>query len=319
MTRPLSSSMLAWLRAFEATARHRSFTQAAAELCITQGAVSQQVRRLEAALGLGLIHRQHPALALTAEGTRLASTLELALGSIREVLSDLRPRAESTPVTLSCSPSFALTWLTPRLNQLRHDQPRIDLRLYGEFHRLDRAQMIREHLEMAVRYDIGGYLDVDASPFLDEFLLPVASPAFVAAHPALRRPADLDPAELLHDARPWAAAADGEEWRHWFDAVGVAGKDLSGGKRFNLLQMAIAAALAGEGVAMGRLALVLDELEAGRLVDLFGLAVASPASYHFLSAIGATPRAAAIGEWLGAQGRRFATRRATFLAGLTHV
>ncbi|MGY8523915.1 LysR substrate-binding domain-containing protein [Paracidovorax citrulli] len=310
----LSASLLGWLRCFEAAARHCSFTQAAAELCVTQGAVSQQVKHLEQWLDRPLFLRTPRALVLTPEGERLRFVLRESFEAIEGTLGQLRRRGEAGPVALSCSPSFAMRWLTPRMGDFFRDYPDIGLRVYGEFHALDRTRMVREGIDAAVRFDPGAYEDVRARRFLDEWLMPVASPAFVAAHPEIRTPADLRGSLLLHDVSPWDGAGEFEEWRYWLEHAGVAVPDLEQGQRFNLSQLAVSAALAGQGVAIGRTALILEDLQAGRLVDLFGVHVASEAGYYFVSAHGQTPQVARIEAWLVAEGARFQAARAPWLA-----
>lgn len=302
MTTTLSSSLLAWLRCFEAAARHRSFTRAAGELCVTQGAVSQQVKQLEQWLGRPLFVRTPRALVPTPEGERLRVVLHDSFAAIEGALGQLRRRGDAGPVSLSCSPSFAMRWLTPRLGSFFRDHPDIGLRVHGEFQALDRGRMLREGIDAAVRFDPGAYRDVHARRFLDEWLLPVASPAFVAAHPQLRSPTDLRGELLLHDASPWDGAGEFEEWSAWLEQAGVEVPDLEQGQRFNLSQLAIGAALAGQGIAIGRAALVLEDLQAGRLVDLFGLHMPSKAAYYFVCAQPQSPRAAAIEAWLMAEG-----------------
>lgn len=314
MATTLSSSLLSWLRCFEAAARHHSFTRAAGELCVTQGAVSQQVKQLEQWLGRALFVRTPRALVPTPEGERLGAVLRESFGAIEGVLRQMRRRGEAGPVSLSCSPSFAMRWLTPRMGSFFRDHPDIGLRVHGEFQALDRARMLREGIDAAVRFDPGAYRDVQARRFLDEWLLPVASPAFVAAHPQLRSPADLRGDLLLHDASPWDGAGEFEEWGAWLEQAGVEVPDIEQGQRFNLSQLAIGAALAGQGVAMGRAALVLDDLEAGRLVDLFGLHLPSPAAYYFVCADGQGPEVAAIEAWLEAEGARFQAARTRWFA-----
>ena len=313
MTTTLSASLLAWLRCFEAAARHHSFTRAAGELCVTQGAVSQQVKHLEQWLGRPLFVRTPRALVPTPEGERLRVVLRDSFEAIEGALGQLRRRGEMGPVSLSCSPSFAMRWLTPRLGSFFRDHADIGLRVQGEFQALDRGRMLREGIDAAVRFDPGAYRDVHARRFLDEWLLPVASPAFVAAHPELRSPADLRGELLLHDASPWDGAGEFDEWGAWLAQAGVTVPDLAQGQRFNLSQLAIGAALAGQGVAMGRTALVLEDLQAGRLVDLFGLHLPSQAAYYFVSAHGQSPEVAAIESWLEAEGARFRAARTLWL------
>lgn len=308
----LTPSLLAWLRCFEAVVRHRSFTRAAADLCISQGAVSQQVKQLEEALGRSLLIRSARGLTPTPQGQWLGAVLSESFEAIEGTLGQLRKPAEDHPIALSCSPSFAMRWLTPRLGDFMRDHPGIPLRVFGEFHALDLSRMVRDGVEAAVRFDPGGYTDLLATTFLDEWLLPLASPAFVAAHPELRGPADLQGAWLLHDVSPWEGAGEFDEWQTWLAAAGVTVPAMGAGQRFNLSQLAVSAALAGQGVVMGRTALVLEDVQAGRLVDLFGLAVPSRASYHFVHAQVQATRIGTVERWLMDEGDRFreARRRA---------
>ena len=310
MANTLSASLLGWLRCFEAAARHCNFTQAAGELCVTQGAVSQQVKQLEQWLDRPLFLRTPRALVLTPEGERLRFVLRESFQAIESTLTQLRKPRDKQPVALSCSPSFAMVWLTPRLGSFFRQHPDIGLRVYGEFHALDRSRMMRDGTEAAVRFDPGGYQDLKARMFLEEWLIPVASPAYLAAHPELRSPAGLRAAMLLHDVTPWDGAGEFEEWQCWLRHAGVTLPDASDGQRFNLSQLAINAALAGQGVAMGRSALVLEDIESGRLVDLWGIHARSKASYHFVCAHGQTAQVAEVEAWLATEGAAFdASRR----------
>lgn len=175
----LSSSMMVWLRSFEAAARHANFTRAAAELCVSQGAISQQVKNLEGALRRPLFVRASRSLSLTPEGERLYAVAHDSFRSLDLTLSQLRASQNREEVTLSCSPSFAMVWLTPRLGNFFRTCPGTHLKIQGEFHRLDLLQLHRQGLNAAVRYDLGRYEDLEAKPFLDEWLLPVASPKFL--------------------------------------------------------------------------------------------------------------------------------------------
>lgn len=311
----LSPSLLAWLRAFDAAARHGSFTRAAAELCITQGAVSQQVKQLEDWLGRPVFLRTPRALVQTPEGKWLAVVLRESFDAIESTLRQMRRRGEEQqPVaTLSCSPSFAMQWLTPRLGEFFRLHPDVGLRVFGEFHRLDRTRMVQGGIEAAVRFDLGGYSDLEATVFLDEWLIPVASPAFLAGQPGLADPAQLQGDWLLHDSTPWEGAQPHEEWQHWLAQVRAPLPAWNGGPEFNLSQLALSAALAGRGIAMGRAALVLDDVMAGRLVPLFGRCVASRARYSYVTPPQPGAAMRSVGEWLAQEGRRFAQQRARVL------
>jgi DNA-binding transcriptional LysR family regulator len=294
-----------------------SFTKAAAELCVTQGAVSQQVKQLEGWLQRPLFLRSPRALVLTPEGQWLASVVRESFQAIEGTLVQLRiPQAEG-PLALSCAPSFAMGWLTPRLGDFYRSHPEIGLRVIGEFHALDRERMARDEVAAALRYDLGQYPDLLATEILDEWLLPVASPAFLAAHPQLRSPSDLRPALLLHDSSAWDGASPYEEWEHWLRHAGVTLQGFEQGHHFNLSQLAQGAALAGQGIAMGRMALVLEDLVSGRLVAPFGMPVRSRAAYHFVSPLQRTGRTEKVLSWLVAQAAHFRLQRDGLLQALT--
>lgn len=313
MSSRLFPSLLAWLRCFEAAARHGSFTRAAAELCITQGAVSQQVKQLETWLGRPLFVRTPRTLMPTPEGKWLAVVLRESFGAIEDALSQMRVTGDTPVATLSCSPSFAMQWLTPRLGEFFREHPDVGLRVFGEFHRLDRTRMVRDGVEAAVRFDLGGYTDLRASVFLDEWLIPVASPAFLAAHPDLQSTSQLRGEWLLHDSSAWEGADPFEEWQHWCACTDTAPPAWGAGQQFNLSQLALSAALAGQGIAMGRAALVLEDVRHGRLVPLFGCSVRSRASYSFVTTAHPSPPMLLVKEWLALQAQRFAELREALL------
>ena len=309
----LSPSLLAWLRSFDAAARHGSFPRAAAELCITQGAVSQQVKRLEDWLRRPLFLRTPRALVPTPEGKWLAVVLRESFDAIESTLAQMRQPAEAATATLSCSPSFAMSWLTPRLGDFFRQHPHTGLRVFGEFHTLDRTRMVRDGVEAAVRFDLGGYRDLNATVFLDEWLIPVASPEFLARHPPITTPEDLHGDWLLHDGSAWDGADTYEEWQHWFAQRGATPPPWAGGQQFNLSQLALGAALAGQGIAMGRAALVLQDVKAGRLVPLLGPSVPSHAAYSFVTTTHPSPVMELVRQWLLEEARRFGEERAQVL------
>lgn len=305
----LSASLLTWLRAFDAAARHTSFTLAAAELHVSQGAISQQVKSLEEWLGLTLFHRAQRKLSLSEDGRRLKTAVRESLEILENTLGRMRVDPRQEAFQLSCSPSFAARWLTPRLSALLREYPQLPLRVYGEFHELDRIRMEQDGVQAAIRFDPGEYSDLRAVEFLDEWLVPVAPPAFLDAHPGL---ADLPvppPEMMLHDASPWQHAAECEEWNNWLQAQGLPIPTQHPGQRFNMSQLALSAAFSGQGIAMGRLSLVLEDLMAGRLVPLRRQAVKSRAAYHYVAGRANDERVALVEGWLLREGRRFRRER----------
>lgn len=312
----LNSSVMSWLRCFEAAATAGSFTQAASDLCLTQSAISQQVRELENRLVVALFRRLPRRLVLTEEGEQLRVSVSSALDELELALSRLQDRGTEGPVALSCYSSFALLWLMPRIGAFYREHPQIDLRVSAEFHVLEMATVLRESIDAAIRYDLGEYKDLDSTLLLDEYLVPVASPEFLRAHPNLRSPADLDGSMLLHDTLAWPNSASDAEWHHWLDAVAARPIPLGQGRRFNMAQLAIEAALAGQGIAMGRLALVLEHLQEGRLVPVFGPAVRSPAAYRLVHIAQPQPRVLVLANWLRQTCEEFRLRRDQSLPAL---
>ncbi|MEH3087770.1 MAG: LysR family transcriptional regulator [Xylophilus ampelinus] len=313
----LSPSLLTWLRCFDAVARNHSFTLAAQELHVTQGSVSQQVKKLEEYLGLPLFQRKGRSLSLTREGMRLSLVSEQSFGTLNQAVGKLRreQRVHNAPLNLSCSPSFAMLWLTPRVGDLMQGKAGVAVRIYGEYHLLDRATMGLSGIQAGIRFDPGHYADLRAEPFLDEWLLPVASPEFLARHPRIRTLADVPQGMVLHDESPWHGAPQNIEWDTWQQAAGCP-LGRPGGVYFNLSQLAMVAALSGQGVAMGRMALVYDQLRSGRLVPPFPVAVKSRASYHFLCGEKASGTDEHLRRWLRENGEQFRHERDALLSEL---
>jgi LysR family transcriptional regulator, glycine cleavage system transcriptional activator len=310
---------MSWLRCFEAAARASSFTQAASELSLTQGAVSQQVRELEERLDVQLFRRLPRQLLLTDEGAQLRDAATAAFDGLELALSRLQGRRAEGPLALSCYSSFALLWLMPRIGDFYRRHSTIDLRVSAEFHALEMATVLNEGIDAAVRYDPGDYRDLEATLLLDEYLLPVASPAFVQAHPQLRGPEDLDGSMLLHDAIAWPGVEPVAEWRCCLEALGVETAGLMQGHRFNLSQLAVAAALDGQGIAIGRTALVLEHLRDGSLVPLFGRAVRSPAAYRLVHIARPHSRVAVLAQWLREECESFRQQRDEVLPTLAKL
>lgn len=312
----LTPSLLAWLRCFEATARCLSFTKAASELFVTQGAISQQVKNLEDWLQTPLIVRTPRTLVLTPEGQRLAAVLRESFHAIDNTLTQIRGMHRYRSTVLSCATSFALAWLTPRLGDFFLTHREVGLCVIGEFHAIDRERMSRDDVAAAVRYDLGNYRDLQATAFLDEWLLPVASPAFMASNPQLRSPADLLPDLMLQTTTPWEGSWPYEEWEQWLRHANAPVPALEKVRLYNLSQLAVGAALAGQGIAMGRAALVVDDLAAGRLVAPFGLPIRSRASYHFVTAANPEPHILLVQNWIADQAESFRVLRDEVLNAL---
>lgn len=309
----LSPSLLAWLRCFDAAARCGSFTRAAEELHVSQGAVSQQVKKLEERLNVVLFLRTPSGLTLTPAGEQLVSATRDSFRGLELALSRLHATHTGEPANISCSPSLAMLWLTLRLGSLYRAHPYLALRVVGESDSFDLTRMAREGVAAAIRFGLNGYEDANAVDLLDEWLVPVASPAFMQAHPELRAARDLRGAHLLHAADPFEVRALTDEWMQWLRAakVDMSAAQLRQGTQFNLSLLAVQAALGGQGVAMGRLALVQGYLLQGRLVAPFRQRVRAQASYYFVGSP-SHPEMPTIRNWLMDETRQFKERREAY-------
>ncbi len=288
------------LKAFEAAARHESFTRAAEELCVTQGAVSHQVKALEAELGLKLFNRQPQRLVITEAGRDYLVVVRDALDRIAMGTERLLQRQSTGVLTVSTSPNFASKWLVHRLGRFAEAHPTIDLRVSATLHHVDFA---REDVDVAVRHGDGTAPGLDITRLWTEELFPVCSPKLLRGRHALRRPADLAHHALLHlDHR--------QDWSKWLDAAGVKDADLSRGPVLNQASMVIDAAVDGQGVALARTGLAARDLICGRLVRPFSLAL--PVSYAYWivcpKATAKLPKITTFREWLLAEAAEDARR-----------
>lgn len=307
----LSPSLITWLRCFEAAARHGSFTRAAASLHLTQSAVSQQVRHLERHLECKLFHRLPGQLELSHYGRRLYAEIGPALQRIEQAVSEIR--APEAPLHVSCSPSFANRWLMPRLGRFLRLHPEIDLHLRAEFHALSRDNFVREGLHAAIRYDPVPYPDLVSHKLMEEYLLPVASREFAASHEREIAALDFTEMTLLHDQEPWDGAPENIEWQTILSGLGKPGADGFRSCCFNMAELALASARAGEGIASARLALAIEDLESDRLVSVVGQPVPANSRYVFLSIDSDDPRVEALLAWLREECELFSARCKPFV------
>lgn len=303
----LNTSILGALRCFEVAGRQLSFTKAAHALNLTQSAVSQQIRQLEDRLGYPLFVRQARGIQLTVKGQILFDTASKAFLDINQTLQQLS--LSDAPLQVSCLPSLALQWLLPRLTEFHVQQPSVTVRLRAEFQLLDQYAMNVDDIDVAIRYDPTHYSQLQADVILDEYLIAVASPEYLAQHPAFARGESLEGVVLLHDEAPWMGAPEFVEWRTWMEVARPEWVKHMGGLQFNLSSLAITAALNHQGVAMGRTALVYDELKSKRLVNVFGTYVKAPARYVLLSRQSKDLRVMAFTAWLKNECQRFDEQR----------
>ncbi len=284
------------LRSFEAAARHLSFTKAAEELNVTPAAVSHQVKSLEAYLGLALFRRLTRGLALTDHGETYLPDLTAALDRIAAATSRMLADELSGTIKVSCLPSFAMRWLVPRLSTLREIHPTLDVDVEA---RWDLVDFRRDDVDAAIRYGIGGWPGLHDELLLTESIFPVCSPALLEGSHPLRVPADLRHQTLLHDTMV-TTEERWYTWAPWIAWLEVEGVDLSRGPRFSDSNMLLQAAIDGQGVALGRTAIVADELADGSLVKPFDIERPADYTYYFVCPNDAVdhPRIRAFRDWL---------------------
>ncbi len=292
------------MRAFEAAARCGSFARAAAELHVTPAAVSQQIRNLEEMLGVKLFAREGRGIALTQAGAAGLDRLSQAFELVGEAAAAMRRNRPDRTLRISAPPGFSSKWLAPRLNRFNDAHPDIDIWIAAEDRVID---LDAGNVDLAIRYGRGGYKGLNAVLLLGEYVRPVCSPAFLRAHAGLDDPAALDGVRLLHDLSP-ESREDGADWGDWFASRGAFGVDAAHGARFDQSALALDAAIAGAGVALGRRALTHDDVVAGRLATIFAEgALALEAGYHFIwsRARRLSAQASVFADWLRAEAVRF--------------
>lgn len=279
------------LRAFEAAARHQSFARAAAELHVTEGAISRHIKLLEEELGLPLFLRRPRKVELTEHGRKFLPVLSKAFKTIATGFAEVA--AEAPKLKLLSQPSFSIRWLIPRLDLFRQRHPAIQINITTGIYEWPEA--------------IGGGYDLafgcgpqcpegwEAMLVVSATMTPVCSPRLLK-NKVITTPADLAGFNLLH------TTPDRRDWKIWIEEFAIGDVDVMSGETFPILDMAIQAAVMGQGIAMGDLTLLADELESGKLIcPLAELALRRAAEDYYVygpSARWNKPRVLAFRQWL---------------------
>jgi LysR family transcriptional regulator, glycine cleavage system transcriptional activator len=284
---------------FEAAARHLSFTKAAAERFVTQSAISRQIAQLEEHLGVPLFERRHRALALTPAGAQLAETVAQVLTQLRGTVERIRARPRREVLSLTTTPGLASLWLIPRLADFLAAHPGLDVRIDAT---LERREMERDGIDLAIRY--AAVNGATGESLFDETLQPVCAPALRRdrARP-LKTPADLRRHTLLEIATPPGARGMPNEWQSWLAAAGASDVEPAAMLSFNAYDDAVAAAVAGQGVLLGRRPLVDALLARGELLTPFSGSLVSARGYFIVVNPGSAqrPGVGALRDWLRRQ------------------
>ncbi len=263
------------LRAFEAAARHLGYVGAAGELHVTPAAVSHQVKVLEDYLGSLMFKRQPRGLLLTDAGQRFAQALHAVFDDLDEAVERARSSEERGPLNISVAPAFASKWLVPRLERLETACEDLDLRLSAG---LELVDFRSSSFDAAVRLGKGRYDGLESVLLFDEEVTPLCSPRLCETPLTPERLAGL---RLLHDDS-MLYDPDAPTWQSWLAAAGLDAALAEKGTHFNHPDLALQAAMDGQGIVLGRLRLASDDLAAGRLIAPFDLKLPLGSSFFLV-------------------------------------
>jgi len=304
------------LRVFESAARHLSFKHAAEELFITPAAVSQQIKTLERQLGVKLFIRHGRGLSLTDEAKAglpmLNEGFEKLVGSVHQI----RGANEDATLTVWMAPSFAAKWLIPRLHRFHEACPGIDLNVTASRNLIDSNaskktipadNFKRDNVDIAIRFGKGDYPGCRVDKLFSVNAIPLCSPRLLKGKHPLRSPEDLHFHTLLHDDTLYEGRPD---WATWLKAAGVDNVDSTHGVHFNHVNLALTAAVEGQGVVLSINALASEDIAAGRLVIPFDLGLPLEYAYYLITLEEVTdhPHTAAFRSWLIEEARQEESR-----------
>ncbi len=260
------------LKAFEAAARHLSFTRAADELFVTQAAVSHQIKALEEFLSLKLFIRRNRTLLLTEEGQAYFLELKDIFKNLQDATERLLARGSKGAITVATPPSFASQWLVPRISKFSLAYPDIDVRLKA----VDFDEgFLADDIDVAIYYGRGRWSGIQADKLHTEFLTPLCSPSLFQGSKPLNSLADLKHHVLLHDSSRAI-------WKMWLKHFNVYGVNVNQGPVFSHSMMVMQAAALGQGIALGNSVLAKPELDAGRLIMPFEEKLESRDAYYLV-------------------------------------
>jgi len=261
------------LRSFEAAGRHLHYGHAGDELSVTHGAISKQVKKLEDCLGTPLFRRTRNGVRLTAEGATLLPRITASLDQLAQSVRVIEPEHIAGPLHVSCPPSFAATWLIPRLGGFLNTYPEIQARISTSS---ETSLAKDQDIDVAIRFGTPAWPNKIDRVLSDVSIFPVCSPTLINGTTGLRRPGDLRHHTLLNDDDGWG-------WRDWLIKANITGIDPAMGPQFSDFNQVIAAARSGLGVALGDSVTLRDDLERGTLVKPFTVSVKTDVAYHLIT------------------------------------
>ena len=290
------------LRAFEASARHLSFSRAADELGVTPAAISHQVRLLEDVLRVPLFRRVNRSVLLTDAGRSCLPLLSEGFDFLARAVAAAQADQDSGLLTVSIAPSFASKWLVPRIERFSNAHPEIDVRISASMTLVDFRS---DKVDVAIRFGKGDYPGLRVDKLFAESISPMCSPTLMHGDRPLGVPTDLRHHTLIHDDSAYLFGPT-PDWRMWLAAAGADSVDSSRGSRFSFADHALQAAIDGTGVVLGRNSLAAADIAAGRLIRPFDLSLSIAFGYYLVRPDVAVepPKVAAFCEWVLAEAHR---------------
>jgi LysR family glycine cleavage system transcriptional activator len=307
LSRNTSTLGLRALRTFEAASRRLNFTKAAEDLCVTTAAVSHQVKEIESQLGVALFVRQGRSMQLTPEGEVIRQAVQEAISALEHGIRRLGVRRNAERVRVSAGPSIAAKWLVPRLETFLQKFPSADIQVDVSYTDADFGS---EGVDLSIRYGNVHAPHAQTDRLFVESIFPVCSPRLMGKRARFRSPKDLLKFKLIHV--DWATPhVPWPTWATWMKAAGVDHFDDVRGVHFQQTSLAIEAAIAGQGIALGESSLVADDLANGRLVKPLGADFSIQADWAYClvsrEASLASPIVREFRQWLLSQAQMFAT------------
>ncbi|MFY0616708.1 transcriptional regulator GcvA [Shimia sp.] len=284
------------LRAFEASARHLSFVAAAEELSVTPAAISHQVKKLEDYLGCPLFRRRTRGLVLVETGQLLAKELHSVFLTLDQAMEHVMETDKGGSLALTVAPTFAAMWLIPRLQKFYAQHPDIDVLVSTSLGLVD---FQRDDFDAAIRLGHGQWPGLEAIKLFDESVIPMCSPRLLEGQNAIREPSDLKTQVLLHN-QSMDFDPNAPTWQTWLDASGTRDVDATRGMQFSLPDHGLQAAIDGAGVVLGWRFLSAKDVQAGRVVELFDLAIPLGSTFYLVypEAHSRRPNIVAFREWV---------------------
>lgn len=295
------------LRAFEASARHQSFSLAAEELNVTPAAVGQLVRSLEEVVGFPLFHRSNnrrAALQLTEPAQRALPEIRMGFQSLNLGMTLLREGATDGILNVTVSPAFAAKWLLPRIEDFQHHWPDIDVRLETSLKLLD---FTSQGIDVGIRYGLGKWEGLQAELLMSEEVFPVCAPSLMAVSPAINCLTGVTEQTLIHDLS-MEQHKDFITWDKWLRRFNVQAIARKPSLRINNSAAVLQTAIEGHGIALARSIMVDDDLKSGRLIRLCpDVFLPSPLAYYLVYRPGcdSLPKIAHFRTWVTEQAKIF--------------